>query len=272
MNEIEQLEEQAIDAAINLSWDDAVELNEKILKKDKNNYPAYLRLGFIYLQKHNYELAKKYYSKALKIQPKNTVAIQNLEKIEILEKSRKKRYQTGRRDKIDPELFIEVVGKTKKVGLVNIGQKDIIAGLSIGQKIDLKIKRRRVEIRTPDTNLYIGTLPDDVSKRLIYFIQAKSLYNTFIKEVTINSVTVFIKELKKGPTVKHYISFPLHNSGEMKHMLNSNGNDEEKGGNDHSINIDEDESDELWEKIVEQHPKDEFIDIQTEEDDDLSEE
>ena len=58
MNDIELLEQQAIDAAINIQWKQAIELNSEIVKLDPKNESAYLRLGFVYLQLRDIVKAK----------------------------------------------------------------------------------------------------------------------------------------------------------------------------------------------------------------------
>lgn len=206
MDEIDTLETQAIDAAIQANWTRATELNSKILDLDKKNVQALLRIAFSYLQTGDYVLSKKQYHKALRLQPKNSVAHQYLEKIEILEQGKTKP-QT--KTAFDPHLFIESFGKTKMTSLTNLGQKQILASLSISQQVQLKIKKRRVEIRTA-TDEYVGTLADDISKRLILFIKAKSTYTAYIKEVSLAKVIVFIREEKKGRSVSRHISFPIN--------------------------------------------------------------
>lgn len=208
MEDLQMLERDAVDAAINFDWDVAVKLNKKIIGIDKNNLAAHLRLGFVYLQTQKFTDAKKYYKKALKIQTNNNVAKENLERIKVLEtKSSKKR--TNSVIYLNPSLFLEVPGKTKSVVVVNLGQKNILAQLSVGQQVFLVAKKRKVEVRTKEKE-YIGCLPDDLSRRLLVFLKAKSIYSVFIKEANLSRVTVFIKEEKKGRKVQQYLSFP-HN-------------------------------------------------------------
>jgi tetratricopeptide (TPR) repeat protein len=207
MDNLEILEQQSVDAAINLQWKEAVRLNLEIVKSDKENIAAYLRLGFANLQLNNLKESKKYYRRALRIQGKNSVALDNLEKIKILEAKGAKNHKFGTAS-FKPDLFIEIPGKTKTVFLVNHGQKDVLAKLFVGEEVELKIKKRRVEVRTVN-NEYMGSLPDDLSKRLIFFIKAGSVYKTIIKEADLNHVAVFINEEKKGKKAGNNISFPL---------------------------------------------------------------
>src|SRR4051812_27252537 len=84
MVNIDDLEELAIDAAMKLKWDEAVRLNSQILKSDKKNLAALLRLGFSYFQKGDVAKAREFYQKAQRIQPGNLLARDNLERLKIL--------------------------------------------------------------------------------------------------------------------------------------------------------------------------------------------
>ena len=202
MIDLDLLEKQAIDTAINFRWEDAINLNLQILKEDKKNINAYLRLGFAHLQLNQLKLSKENYQKALKLQPSSQIAKQNLERLEVLEKGGRKKAKK-QKISLDPNLFLEIPGKTKSVALVNLAQ------LFLGQEAFLKQKKRRVEIRAKNGD-YIGCLPDDLSKRLILFLEAYSKYRTFVKEASLNRVTVFIQEVKKGKKVARFISFPFN--------------------------------------------------------------
>lgn len=229
MTEIEIFEQKAVNAAINYQWKDAIKFNKKILVKEKKNLSALLRLAYAYIQTRELIKAKKIYNQALKIQPINSVAKENLERIKILQTRKSKK---GNSSKIffDPNLFLESAGKTKSVRLVNLGQKNILAQLMIGQEVLLKTKNRKVDIRTMFGD-YIGSLPDDLSKRLRLFIKADSQYCAYIKENSINSIIIFIKEKRKGRKVANFISFPV----DLSTNINKIGEEiEEETGDDSS--------------------------------------
>lgn len=225
MENIEQLENQSIEAAVKFDWQKAVTLNKKILKLDKSNLSAYLRLGFATSQNYNFTEAIKHYKKALRLQPSNNIARENIERLKVLQtRSGKKNKKSAMN--LDPNLFLESTGRTKSAGLVNIGQKNILAHLTVGEEVDLKFKKRRVEIRTKD-NEYIGNLPDDLSRRLLVFLKAKSTYKVYIKEANLNKVNVFIREESKGKKVQHYMSFPQNIQSQITQMQNDKENEED---------------------------------------------
>ncbi|MCX6732358.1 MAG: tetratricopeptide repeat protein [Candidatus Roizmanbacteria bacterium] len=271
MEEIDTLETKAIDAAIQANWTQAIEFNSQILELDRKNVQALLRIAFSYLQTGNYEESKKYYHKALRLQPKSSVAHQYLEKLEILEQGKTKP-QT--KTAFDPHLFIESFGKTKMTSLTNLGQKQILAQLSIGQRMQLKIKKRRVEIRT-ESDEYVGTLADDISKRLILFIKAKSTYTAYIKEVSFTKVIIFIREDKKGRSVNHHISFPINLQKNIEQIGDTNQAPTAEHPEEPAAEEEDDNSLNDWEKMVAEQTEEkeeQLLDIQPEDLDDEDEE
>ena len=201
---LNQLEAQAVEAALENNWKKAVELNEAILKQDPNNLDALLRLGFASFQTGDYKKSKSAYRKVIQIQPHNPIAKEKLKQINILIKEKNTEIKNL---ELDPNLFTDVPGKTKIISLVNLGQKNVLAKLNVGEPVVLKIRKRKVEIRTQKGD-YIGCLPDDLSKRLMLFINAGSEYSAYIKEATLKEVVIFIKEVKKTRKLKKFISFP----------------------------------------------------------------
>lgn len=273
MEEIDILETRAIDAAIQANWAHAIELNSQILSLDRKNVQALLRTAFSYLQIGDYEQSKKYYHKALRLQPKSNVAHQYLEKIEILEQGKTKP-QT--KTAFDPHLFIESFGKTKMTSLMNLGQKQTLASLSIGQKMQLKIKKRRVEIRT-ENDEYVGTLADDISKRLILFIKAKSTYTAYIKEVSFTKVVIFIREDKKGRSVMHHISFPVNLQKNIEQIEDNTTTQASPSDHVEEVVTEDEEDGSLndWEKMITEQTEEkeeQLLDIQPEDLDDEEEE
>ncbi len=268
MDEIDALQQQAIEAAMQLQWQDAANLNAQIIKKDKHNLSAYLRIGFAYLQLGKINVAKKYYNKALKIQPKNIVALENLDKIKVLGRRGLKKTIIDK-PIFNSEIFIDVPGKTKSLTLVNPGQKNVLAKLVSGQNLDLKVKKRKVEARTTSSE-YVGTLPDDISRRLIHFLKARSVYSTIIKEASLNKIVVFIKEEKKGRGVVGHISFP-HSIPKTQFIYN--GDDDKSSESEDDATPDEDVVG--WEKVAQEvnvEEKEIGIEIPDEESDDNNEE
>lgn len=260
MDKTQQIEKEAIDAAITSNWDKAISLNEKIIRADKKNIDAYLRLGFAYLQKSQLKKAKAIYRKAQKYQPGNFLITENLEKIKVLESKKISRISPT---DLNPDIFVDVPGKTKTVFLVNVGQKAVLAKLSIGQEVYLILKKRKIEVRSKDKE-YIGALPDDISRRLTIFIKAGSLFKAFIKEATLKTTSIFLKEEKKGKKVVKYASFPVNFQAGLNNI-----NLEEDVKDEDLEEISDNDLEKLAETLIEEK---EYLGYETEEKEEETEE
>ncbi|OGK18107.1 hypothetical protein A3D80_02150 [Candidatus Roizmanbacteria bacterium RIFCSPHIGHO2_02_FULL_40_13b] len=245
-----KLHEKANDAALVGDFILAIKLNQDIIRETPGDSDAYLRLGFAYLQTGDFISSKQAYRQALKIEPMNQIARNNLDKIKILEKDTDNTSllaSEGPVHSVNPNLFLNVLGKTKEVTLVNIGQADVLAKLKIGELVEFKIKKRRVEVRDTN-NEYIGALPDDISKRLIFFLEADSSFLVYIKAASKNYVDIFIKEEKKGAKVRGFATFPKNIQDDLK-MMNADTNENEDSpearegqeDTDGTVNVDEEE-------------------------------
>lgn len=248
---IERLYKQAVDAALSKDWKTAIELHTTILEMDHNYIDSYLAMAFAYMQMGDLKAAKAHYKSALDIDPVNIIALNNVDKINILMKKGGSLDYDASDVVVTSETFMHTEGKTRVVTLSNIGQADVLAMLKIGERVELKLKKRRVEVRNRRGD-YVGCLPDDISKRLAFFLEAGSEYETIIKAATKNSVDIFIKEQKKGSSVKNYISFPENIQDDLKAIMNKDADDPD------NLHEEDDEEDVEIEDIYEQ---DHFSDL-----------
>lgn len=242
---IEELQKKAIDAAIANNWDEAIVINKNILLHKPNNIDSLLAFGFALMQTDCFDEAQKIYKKVLRLEPGNQIAHHNIDKISIL-KNRKGQKDSSRII-ISPDDFVNIPGKTKVIELVNIGQADILAKLKIGEQVVIRIKKHRVELRSFEDE-YLGVLPDDISRRLIYLIGAGSSYDVYVKSSLRNSIEVFIIERKKGVKVKQFISFPTNIQEDLKKICEGCDDEDEHEDKEDSETEekkeDEDEDDE----------------------------
>ena len=81
------LEKQAVQAAIEGSWKIAVDLNQKLIKNEPKNVGALNRLARAYWELGKASEAQKTYRKVLALDPYNSIATKNLQR---LGKKRKK--------------------------------------------------------------------------------------------------------------------------------------------------------------------------------------
>lgn len=196
--------QKAIQAALLCNWKEAEEINLRILKENPKSTQALNRLAYALLQQSKIDEAKKIYSKVLKIDKYNQIAAKNLQKVSNLKKIDRK--IDGQLPIIHPALFLEEPGKTKSTTLLNVAPFSILSSLTIGQEVFLHPKRFSIEVRDSQKR-YLGALPDDLSFRLLRFLKEGNLYKVFIKSISKNASSVFIKEIQRFGKFKNQPSF-----------------------------------------------------------------
>lgn len=206
---MDSLAQKAVQAALCGQWKEAVNINSLIIEHTPDNAEALNRLARAHNELGNYKKALSLYKRVLKIDRYNTIADKAIER---LSRSPRKRKKDGEQVEVVPasgDLFIEEPGKTKAVSLIHLGDKSIITNLDVGDHVQLVPHAHRVSAQTL-SGKYIGRLPDDLSYRLIKFLSVGNEYACLIRSVTPLVVRVFIRELKRAPSVCDIPSFPSH--------------------------------------------------------------
>lgn len=194
---------QAIQTALQGDWQKAIELNSQILHESPEDIDALNRLGFAFASLGDVKQAKSAYQKVLSLDVQNPIALKNLKRLTGLDTK-----------KMTPPLsfipmnniFIEEPGKTKVVDLINIADQKVVSKLRCGETLILQVKRMKIFVLDQE-KMYIGMLPDDLSKRLIKFINGGNMYEAFVKTVSNHRVSIFMKESKRANRFRNQPSF-----------------------------------------------------------------
>ena len=199
------LYQKAIDAALDSKWEEALKINRKIIKVDPNNIDALNRQAKAYMELGKPNLAKKYYSEVLKIDPYNPIALKNLKIIKSL-KSNGQNFISNCHGKLSPSLFLQEPGKTKIVNLLKVAEPQKLSVVFCGMKVGTIIKNRKITIVDPNGN-YLGVLPDDINHRLLRLFKGGNKYELFIKSIRVNGLSIIIKETFRSKSFKNQPSF-----------------------------------------------------------------
>ncbi|KKS83877.1 MAG: hypothetical protein UV59_C0030G0005 [Candidatus Gottesmanbacteria bacterium GW2011_GWA1_43_11] len=213
------LSQLAIDSALSANWQDAVKINEKILKLDTQNVEALNRLARALCCLGHMSKANKTYQKALEIDPYNVIAKKNQEKICKLKGELKPEENgfTNGNNHMDIQnlsaIFVFEPGKTKVINLLNLASPSILATLSCGDKVIITAKKHSITIAKED-GTYLGALPDDLSFKLIGLITGGNKYEVYVKYATTKSLTIFIRETERSAKFTNQPSFAEMHTGE----------------------------------------------------------
>lgn len=204
---IAKLRQQAINAAKNNDWNQAVETNLMILDQTPKDVNTLNRLGLAYMQLGETKKAKDSFKQSVEIDKTNTIAKKQLDRINSK--------QAAPAPSFHREYFIEEPGITKVVELHRLAGKQVVDMLSVGQLCNLVLKKRYISVENED-GTYIGALPEDISFRLSKLISSGNTYTCRIHTVTGKECTVYLKELTRSKRNEDIHSFPP-NKGAANH-------------------------------------------------------
>ena len=196
------LQQEAIKAAVNKNWKEAIDLNQKILETYPTDIATLNRLGIAFSMIGKNKKAEENFKQVTQIDPHNPIAKNNLLRL----KSNK---STGLMNPFSQTVsFIEEPGKSKVVPLVNQAEPKIFSALNIGEPVELGHCKHKVKV-CHQNNGFIGYLPDNISFRLLHLLKAGYKYNTVMKSVNPKCPQVFIQETHTSKRLKGIPSFPL---------------------------------------------------------------
>ncbi len=208
----DHLEKQAVQAAIKGSWQKAASLNRQLIKEDPKDIAALNRLARAYWELGKTGDAQKIYRQVLKLDPYNPIATKSLERL-VKRKGKPQQKKIG----ATGNLFLEEPGKTKTIKLIRLASAEVLSDLSTGQSVNLEPKKRAISVITED-KVYLGTIPDDLSSRLIKLINGGNSYQAFVKAVENQQLEIFIREVFRSKRFRNLPSFSTSGSNYISYL------------------------------------------------------
>ncbi|MHB8375641.1 MAG: tetratricopeptide repeat protein [Dehalococcoidia bacterium] len=200
--------EQAIQFAMQSRWDDAIAANRAILTAFPDDAEAYNRLGKALSERGKIKEAREAYQKSLELDPSNTIARKNLERLAAA----RAKAEPDKAHQVDASLFIEEMGKTGVTMLERVNLK-MLATLSAGDEVALKPAGSRLSIETMAGD-YISDIEPKLAMRLSKLMGGGNKYAAAIAGIRDNTVRVIIKETFQHPDQVGRLSFPAGKAGE----------------------------------------------------------
>lgn len=232
--------DRAVQAALDADWTRAVDLNTRTLEANPEDLEARNRLGRALLETGKLEEAKAAYAEVLKAEPNNPIALRNVARLGTLIEHKTKINMT--KSKTQPRLFIEDMGKTGILRLINPAPPHIVAKYSPGAEAELRERDGLIAVHARDGEL-LGFLEPKVGRRLLDLINTGNQYVVAVVSNDQVNPRVAIRETLQSPENAQRISFPGHHRpAETKERAYIKGNFFRFGSEDEEG--DEEETDE----------------------------
>jgi hypothetical protein len=200
----EQRSKEAIDMAMQANWQEAVEINKEIIESFPESVEAHNRLGRAYMELGQYQLSREAYQRASELDPYNAIASRNLRRLNDLKESGQFQIET---DKVEPQRFIEEIGKAGVVTLEELAPKEERAGTVAGDRAVLKISGSYLVVESTRGE-YLGRVEPKHASRLIRMMLGGNQYSATVVKSTAEGMTVMVREIYQDPSQVGRLSFP----------------------------------------------------------------
>lgn len=198
--------QEAIALAMQSRWKEAVTVNQSILEVFPTDIDAYNRLGRAFMELGAFAKAKGAYSQALALDPNNSIAQKNLQRLSLLPDSQV-RVKVKRRE-VAPALFIGEMGKAGVVNLQELAPREVLARMAAGNQVYLKLRGQQLIVEN-EQRQYLGLVEPPHGLRLARLIEGGNKYTAAIVNIDNHSARVIIREVFQHPSQVGRLSFPV---------------------------------------------------------------
>lgn len=198
--------QEAIALAMQSRWQEAVAVNQSIIELLPTDIDAYNRLGRAYMELGEFAKAKDAYGHTIELDPYNSIAQRNLQRLSLLPDSQISVKEERR--EASPDLFIGEMGKAGVVNLKDLAPKEVLAKMAAGNQVYLKVRSRQLVVENEQAE-YLGLVEPPHGFRLARLIEGGNKYAVAIVNIDNNNARVIIRETFQHPSQVGRLSFPV---------------------------------------------------------------
>lgn len=254
-----QMSDQAVKLAVNSRWQEAANLNRDYIRTFGDEAEAYNRLGKALTELGQISDAREAYGKALDLDPTNTIARRNLDRLAAMKDTAA---ASAAPSQLDTRLFVEETG-TAAVAKLQATNPEVSALLDAGDIVSLQVQGNAVNVLTVKGD-YVGMVEPRIGLRLSKMMTAGNQYSAAMVTTT-GELKVMLRETFKHPSMIDKVSFPTGRTSDIraytrKGLLRRDEEEEFEFGDDEYV---EEESDEGWSEASDELDSGGGIDVDT---------
>jgi Tetratricopeptide repeat len=201
-----QLSEQAIAAATAAEWQEAIDINKRILDLGPDS-EGENRLARAFWEQGELAAAREHYQAALALDPTNRIAERNISRLRMLmAEAGRKTVAAQKGSKAPVSIFVEETGKTGFAHLIDLAKPKQLAQVNPGDAVELGPDGPRLEARS--NGVHIGYVEPRVAARLLKLIVEGNKYAAGVTSLGDKDVRIIIRETYQDPANYGKVSFP----------------------------------------------------------------
>ncbi len=201
------LVDQAVKLAMQNEWQQAIEVNERLMELLPDEPDAWNRKGKALSELGRYAEARDAYQEALNRDPINSIALKQHKRLSMLAEATPTSQADSKTTKLDAKLLIEETGKTGIFELVSPAAAKILARMTPGDKVDLEIDGSDVMVKDLGGQR-LGKLPPKIAVRLLELMNGGNEYVAGVTHVSERGIRVLVREMRQAPAMDGRVSFP----------------------------------------------------------------
>ncbi len=197
--------EEAIQAAIESRWADALAINRALVERHGDDDEACNRIGKALTEVGETDQALEAYRRALALNPLNVIAQKNVRKLEALLESREK--LSGAKGTIDVDLFAEEPGKSA-LTILNPLKSRVTVTVVPGETVELHVQDGGLQAQTV-RGVVLGDVDSKIARRLVPLIETGNRYTAAVARVEEGQIEVIVRESFQSAENARRSSFPV---------------------------------------------------------------
>jgi hypothetical protein len=203
-----QLSEQAIKLAVSNRWDEAAVANREFIRLFGEDAETLNRLGKALSEIGQVEDARGAYGRALELDPVNTIAKRNLDRLASQEAA-----GGPSRSQLDTRFFLQESGKAAIATLQAVDANQA-ARLDPGDVVGIDVQGNAVNVVTQEGQ-YIGLVEPRIALRLSKLAAGGNKYSAALVTTT-GEVKVMLRETYQHPAQADIVSFPQRRASDFR--------------------------------------------------------
>ncbi len=205
---VREMAAEARRAAVAGNWEEAIELNVKLIERAPRDVDALNRLGKAHYELGHFRSAYEAYSEALEADPASIIARRNLERLEPLrdiEASDEDADVAGAVNHYGA--FVQEAGKTYVDDLVNPAPSSQLRRIAAGDKLGFAREGDKV-VFVDASGEYVGAPEPRLGRRLAWLLDRGNTYDVFVTANAGDHVRVIVREVERSDEIGAEMSFP----------------------------------------------------------------
>ena len=197
--------EKAIQLAMQNRWSEASEVNRQIIELFPDDVDSHNRLGKALMELGQYPESRDAYRQAARLDPSNTIAARNLQRLEQLTDGDAEAIPPT---PVDPKLFIEEAGKTAVTALTDLADRAVLVRLTAGDPLTIEQDGNIVKM-VDITGEVVGLIEPKLAQRIVRLTEMGNKFTAAVTAADDQSVRVIIREVYRDPSMGNRASFPM---------------------------------------------------------------